>query len=212
MKKQLLSALLAFATTSCFGSDFIESMKNIQQPTKAELLRHLNYEGYKIIKKLEELSVNEKELEQKFGSDYIILTNILNDFFELTQRTKEYSKLAKTAFYLTCHYMIPINYPSDFFVDIDTHNFIFKELKIEALNEEKINFPKAHREFLLMTNILLTKYCHTDDIKKIEERINYFFYNNLGYGLSPLEIRGDKKILTFFLEDIENKIKELKQI
>src|SRR5260221_2527524 len=99
MKKQLLTTLLAF-----FTSQFIAA-----QPTNTEFSAYLNNVQVAIEKDLQQLSHEEKILEQKFP-DYNISKKVLNELSDHPQfiQQSQFSKIEKLIFGLICYRIRPL--------------------------------------------------------------------------------------------------------
>lgn len=181
MKKQLLSIFLTFTVISCFAT----------QPTNTELLVHLKQVKTVIKKDLQEVFCSEKNLQQKLGQDYVIITESLNNFFNITELTKEYSKIEKIWFYHVCHELKPINSYFDLvqLSDDEKDKQILANLNMDDFDTKRLEPTKA-KELSSILNTLLEQY-HYEDVLEL----NYLIINT--------------KILTALLQDIDNKIKEL---
>ncbi|HEX4068773.1 MAG TPA: hypothetical protein VHX42_01620 [Candidatus Babeliales bacterium] len=199
MKKQLFTATLTLATIPFF------TLSNVQ-PNKSALLAHLKSVQAIIEKDLKHLSSRDKELQQRLLPNSVLLTNIWNDFFDLSKLIQEYIKIEKIAFYRICHELYPIHDCCDIIDcadDIDEKTLI--KLNIEEFNIPK--YPQQNTNFSQFMNIILEKYFLTNDIQVLEKKMNDLIETEDSIDLGFMIIFN--KMLIVLLQDIENKIREL---
>lgn len=220
MKNRLFTTLLVFAPF------FI-----VAQANNTEFLTYLNSIQVAIKKDLQQLSHDERILEQKF-SDYNVSKKILSELFDLPQfqQQTQVSKTEKLMFGLICYkirslegitfipknpWAIPTNDFFTFFLwdaSKEDEQFFFNlsaELDIDFNRNPNSNASIEEDEEL--TNHLMKasveKYCHKNDTRTLQEKMESILGSYESAELNTILIY--TRILTALLQDIENKIQEL---
>jgi hypothetical protein len=231
MKKQLLTAILAFAPFFIVAhSSFAKASKDTA--SNKEFVTYLNNIQVAIQKDLNQLSHDEKILEQKF-SDYTVSKKILNELFDLPQfqQQTQLLKTEKLMFGLICYkirslegitfipknpWAIPTNDFFTFFLwnaSKEDEQFCFDlaaELDIDFNRNPNSDASVEENEKELIDHLMKTcveKYCHKNDTRTLQEKMESMLGSYESVELNTILVY--TKILTALLQDIENKIQEL---
>ncbi len=197
MKKQLL--MFAFAILPCFITT---------KPTDLELLMHLQQVQAIGKKDLEEIYHQAQQLEQKLGSDFSLISQILYDFFDIAGLTKEHLKIEKVIFYYICSEVKTLSEITELLYTVDdaTETNILAEYNMEPFDPLKLK--QANKRFSQIVKSLLKKYQSQEDSRTEEEKIDLFYSDNANE-LNLLLC--SHRTLVLLLQDIKNKINELQQ-
>jgi hypothetical protein len=194
MKKQLLTALLAF-------TPFFIAAK----PTNAELLIHLKTVKADMQQALQDVDYYEKELKQEWGNDYILIRKTWDDIHafnrKLEKKDKKNNKETESLIYLNlmfdliCNEIKSLKDISDMNETANTLMFILPLLQ-EDTNPHQTELIEKELEAIINK--------HFKDVTAAD------FFND-GDAWAVLAIIDGKQYLTELLKKVNAKIKELQK-